>query len=75
MFKDETGEIVLAIVSEELWEQANAVLMPSDLYGSSLLSLKLSSQYGYVVLLRTSLFHTYSSSFFFFRSFLIVLSE
>lgn len=26
MFKDETGEIVPAIVSEELWEQANAVL-------------------------------------------------
>ena len=28
MFKDETGEIVPAIVSEELWEQANAVLLP-----------------------------------------------
>ena len=27
MFKDETGEIVPAIVSEELWEQANAVLI------------------------------------------------
>ena len=26
MFKDETGEIVPAIVSEELWEQANAIL-------------------------------------------------
>lgn len=26
MFKDETGEIVPAIVSEELWEQANSVL-------------------------------------------------
>lgn len=26
MFKDETGQIVPAIVSEELWEQANAVL-------------------------------------------------
>lgn len=26
MFKDETGKIVPAIVSEELWEQANAVL-------------------------------------------------
>ena len=26
MFKDETGEIVPAIVSEELWEKANAVL-------------------------------------------------
>ncbi len=26
MFKDETGEIVPAIVSEELWERANAVL-------------------------------------------------
>ena len=26
MFKDESGEIVPAIVSEELWEQANAVL-------------------------------------------------
>lgn len=26
MFKDETGEIVPAIVSEELWKQANAVL-------------------------------------------------
>ena len=26
MFKDETGEIVPAIVSEQLWEQANAVL-------------------------------------------------
>ena len=26
MFKDETGDIVPAIVSEELWEQANAVL-------------------------------------------------
>ena len=26
MFKDETGELVPAIVSEELWEQANAVL-------------------------------------------------
>ena len=26
MFKDETGEIVPAIVDEELWEQANAVL-------------------------------------------------
>lgn len=26
MFKDETGEIVPAIISEELWEQANAVL-------------------------------------------------
>ena len=26
MFKDETGEIVPAIVSEELWEQANVVL-------------------------------------------------
>lgn len=26
MFKDETGEIVPAIVNEELWEQANAVL-------------------------------------------------
>ena len=26
MFKDETGEIVPAIVTEELWEQANAVL-------------------------------------------------
>lgn len=26
IFKDETGEIVPAIVSEELWEQANAVL-------------------------------------------------
>ena len=26
MFKDETGEIVPSIVSEELWEQANAVL-------------------------------------------------
>ena len=26
MFKDETGEIVPAIVSEELWEQANTVL-------------------------------------------------
>ncbi len=26
MFKDETGEIVPAIVSEDLWEQANAVL-------------------------------------------------
>ena len=26
MFKDETGEIVPAIVSEELWDQANAVL-------------------------------------------------
>ncbi len=26
MFRDETGEIVPAIVSEELWEQANAVL-------------------------------------------------
>lgn len=26
MFKDETGEIVPAIVSEELWEEANAVL-------------------------------------------------
>ena len=26
MFKDETGEIVPAIVSEELWEQANGVL-------------------------------------------------
>ena len=26
MFKDETGEIVPALVSEELWEQANAVL-------------------------------------------------
>ena len=26
MFQDETGEIVPAIVSEELWEQANAVL-------------------------------------------------
>lgn len=26
MFKDETGEIVPAIVEEELWEQANAVL-------------------------------------------------
>lgn len=26
MFKDETGEVVPAIVSEELWEQANAVL-------------------------------------------------
>lgn len=26
MFKDETGEIVPAIVSEELWEQSNAVL-------------------------------------------------
>jgi len=26
MFKDETGEIVPAIVSEELWQQANAVL-------------------------------------------------
>lgn len=27
MFKDETGEIVPAIVSEELWEQANKVLV------------------------------------------------
>ena len=26
MFKDETGEIVPAIVSEELWDQANAIL-------------------------------------------------
>lgn len=26
MFKDETGEIVPAIVSEEIWEQANIVL-------------------------------------------------
>lgn len=26
MFKDETGEIVPAIVDEELWEQANKVL-------------------------------------------------
>lgn len=26
MFKDETGEIVPAIVEEELWDQANAVL-------------------------------------------------
>lgn len=26
MFKDETGELVPAIVSEELWEQANAIL-------------------------------------------------
>ena len=31
MFKDESGEIVPAIVSEELWEQANAVLRrPSE---------------------------------------------
>lgn len=27
MFKDETGQIVPAIVSEELWEKANAVLL------------------------------------------------
>jgi hypothetical protein len=27
MFKDETGEIVPAIVSEELWDEANAVLL------------------------------------------------
>lgn len=26
MFKDETGEIVPAIVSEEIWDAANAVL-------------------------------------------------
>ena len=28
MFKDESGEIVPAIVSEELWDAANAVLHP-----------------------------------------------
>lgn len=31
MFKDETGEIVPAIVSEELWERANAVLKKRSL--------------------------------------------
>jgi hypothetical protein len=30
MFKDETGEIVPAIVSEELWDKANEVLKKAD---------------------------------------------